>query len=245
MKLPVRLAMLVALTLMIVGCGSSGDRSGAPVGAFAPHSFTLGGVTRQYTVYTPPNYNPQTKYPTILFLHGRFEGGSNNTSQTKVGLGEAIRNHPERFKCIAVFPQAAGSWSDEESWPQAIAALDDASRRYSVDQTRVTATGLSNGGFACWHLGGLYPNRFAGLMPLCAFEDEPSIPRLTSMPVWALHNKMDYIVGPGNATTMVEGINKLGGKAKITLYGGFGHNCWDEAYSDPSVINWLLSQKRG
>ena len=41
---------------------------------------------------------------------------------------------------------------------------------------------------------------------------------------------------------MVQSIRKRGGNPKLTLYPGVGHNCWDQAYTDPELIPWMLAQ---
>jgi len=43
---------------------------------------------------------------------------------------------------------------------------------------------------------------------------------------------------------MIEGINTMGGNAKLTIYPGAGHGCWIYVYDDPEVMAWMLEQKR-
>jgi predicted peptidase len=43
---------------------------------------------------------------------------------------------------------------------------------------------------------------------------------------------------------MVDRINAWGGNAKLTIYPGVGHNCWENAYTDDGLIEWMLEQKR-
>ena len=240
--------MLLVLTfasMLLVGCSGSGGK----VGTFNERSLVYDGQTRLYRVYTPVGYNPKTKYPTVVFLHGLFEGGSDGESQTKVGIGKAIRNDPERFPCIVIFPQTSGDWKQAKSWPLAMATVDDAIKNYSVDQDRMVLTGLSNGGFGTWRLGAMYSNRWAAIMPMCAHEDKESVSKLTRLPIWAHHNKADTIVSCTGTRNMVANINSAGGSAKGSYYGGFpiatfGHNCWDEAYGNKEVVTWMLSQRR-
>jgi predicted esterase len=46
-------------------------------------------------------------------------------------------------------------------------ALEYALLRYPIDTNRVVLAGYSMGGFGTWNLGLRYPDRFAGIMPLC------------------------------------------------------------------------------
>ena len=42
----------------------------------------------------------------------------------------------------------------------------------------------------------------------------------------------------------IELVNQIGGKARLTIYPDAGHNCWDLAYSDPALWEWMLAQAR-
>lgn len=229
--------------LAVLFCGAIGCSSGKKV-SFKTESFKYDGETRKYSIYTPEKYDPAKRYPTVLFLHGLFESGNNGTGATKVGIGPAIKDKPDRFDCIVIFAQTSGSWRDDDQLPLAIATLDDATKRFGVDPARVTATGLSTGGAAVWKLGARYPGRFAALMPLCAFSSDEDVPNLTRQPIWAFHNRFDPFVGVWNTSGMAGKINSAGGRAKHTVYAGFGHNCWDDAYGDRDVVAWMQGQAK-
>jgi predicted peptidase len=93
-------------------------------------------------------------------------------------------------------------------------------------------------------LGARFPGRFAGLAPLCAFAEPDTIPQLKSTPVWAFHNDWDWVVSSNDSRKMVERINKSGGNATVTIYGGVSHDCWSKTYSDPEVVAWLQNPTR-
>ena len=71
------------------------------------------GRSLRYVVYVPRDYSRKKQWPVILFLHGSGERGDNGLAQTQVGIGKALRLHPERFPCLVVMPQAPleGDWS--------------------------------------------------------------------------------------------------------------------------------------
>ncbi|MGC4033372.1 MAG: alpha/beta hydrolase-fold protein [Tepidisphaeraceae bacterium] len=172
----VRCILLALIGLVGVGCASDGHAD------IQKQSFNFNGEKRNYCVYTPPGYDPQQKYPAILFLHGLFEGGNDGTGATKVGLGPAVRENPERFNCVIVFAQTSDSWRDDDQLPLAIATLDDAEKNFGIDRNRVALTGLSTGGAAVWKLGGRYPGRFSSLMPLCAVQQRRRHPQAHHVP---------------------------------------------------------------
>ncbi|HEX8340195.1 MAG TPA: prolyl oligopeptidase family serine peptidase [Tepidisphaeraceae bacterium] len=236
-------AVLGCMALATVGCSSDGDKK---FGGFKEQTFNYGGEERRYAVYAPSNYDPKKAYPAVLFMHGLFEKGNDGKAPTKVGIGPAIKEHPERFDAIVVFAQTSENWQARGQADLAVATLDDAAKRFNIDPRRVVATGLSNGGAGVWLAGAAHPGRFAALMPLCGFAEYDAVRKLASSrtPVWAFHNNFDFIVLPGGTKKMVEKINRDGGDAKMTIYNGVGHNCWDDTYGDKKVIQWMFAQRR-
>ena len=49
---------------------------------------------------------------------------------------------------------------------------------------------------------------------------------------------------PSESKTMVDAVTNAGGNVKLTVYPEDGHDSWSQAYDDPEMWNWLLSQKR-
>jgi predicted peptidase len=228
------------------GFVKSANGKGAPPGrGFQTRTVVVNGETKYYSVFIPWGYDARQKYPTIVFLHGVGEGGNNGTKNLTVGLAPAIRARQATFPFIAVFPQTGGNWKEKEHADIAVAVLNDASRQFSVDQDRVILTGLSTGGYGTWYIGALHRDRFAALVPMCAYSAYDHVPQLTRIPIWAFHNNADPFVSSGGTKQMVERINRAGGNAKQTIFGSFGHNCWVEAYDDPKLYEWMLAQRRG
>jgi predicted peptidase len=242
-------AALISL-LSLVGCGSNPANAvnkKAPAGTgFALKTFKLSnGDSKKCTVFVPFNYDPQKQWPTIVFLQGVGEGGSDGVKNTTVGLGPAIAKKPETFDFIAVFPQSGGFWTSDDSHQMAIDCLNAVEKEYSVDKSRVYLTGLSTGGKGVWLIGAKNPGRFAALVPMCAYSGESVADKLTKTPVWAFHNAGDMFVPAGSTKATVKKINSLGGHAKQTIYGAIGHDCWGRAYNDPELFTWLRQQRIG
>lgn len=101
-----RLAGLLVMLLLTAGCRAPGRLD--PL--FQKGSVTDGSLTLQYAVYLPQGHTPSKEWPVVLFLHGYGERGEDGVAPTVVGLGPAIRRHPERFPCIVVMPQAPRSY---------------------------------------------------------------------------------------------------------------------------------------
>lgn len=243
-----RILPLLVLSIVLIGCGSDPSRSvnlGAPLGTgFQLLSFNDAmGKPRNYSVFVPLNYSPGKPTPAILFLHGQFEGGSDGKKCTTVGIGQAIKKNPQSWDFVTIFPQSAnGMWNDTDRH-NALLALADVEKRYSVDKKRVILTGLSTGGEGTWLLGSEAPDKFAAYVPMCAGAEPQTVPLVAKRPVWAFHNKGDPFRSHGSSASMVKKINEAGGNAKLTSYLGIlSHNCWDRAYSEPDLLPWMRKQ---
>ena len=240
--------VIVSALLALVGCSSPAKsiNSKAPPGTgMSVQKLKLAdGSTKKVSVFLPFNYDGKREFPTIVFLQGLGEGGSDGVKNTTVGLGPAIARRPSTFPFIAVFPQSGGPWGTDGAQKMAIDVLDAAQAKYKIDRSRVYLTGLSTGGFGTWAIGAKKPDRFAALVPCCAYSGEAFAPKLTKMPVWAFHNNLDPFVLSGSTKDTVKKINQLGGNAKMTIYGAIGHDCWGRAYDDPELWKWLAQQHK-
>ena len=100
--------------------------------------------------------------------------GSGYTGPRYTNVVQALREGPTFWEdcCWALLedvdpiPNLEGGF-DWEEWGHfnALNALDDARRRFSVDESRVYLTGHSMGGHGTWHVGSHHPGLFAALGP--------------------------------------------------------------------------------
>ncbi len=263
--------MHLSQTTLIIALGLFGTIASAedaamktpPATGFLNKTLVKNDGNVPYVLYVPRSYDAAQEWPLVVFLHGAGERGSDGLIQSDVGIGHAIRNHPERFPCLVLMPQCPA----EKWWDTAfddIEKMMDATRKeYRVDPARITLTGLSMGGYATWVWG---PNKldvFAALMPVCGGGDprdmkhlvtgemvtekygtvEDRVPKLATVPIWAFHGKKDDVVPPFRTQQMVKLVRAAGGDVKYTEYPEDGHNSWDSTYGDPENIAWLLSQR--
>lgn len=232
-----------------------------PDHGFHARTVSVGGTTFRYQVYVPPEWTPVREWPTVLFLHGAGEGGSDGMRQIGVGLGPAIRRHPDRFPAVGVFPQARRG----EPWyglmaAQALAALNQALAELRGDRRRVSLTGVSMGGYGTWRLALDHPHRFAALAPVCGglgtrrerlAEQREASPdphltaarRLRHVPAWIFHGADDPIIPVSESRVMADAMQRAGGDVRYTEYPGVEHDSWDPAYAEPELLPWLLSQR--
>ena len=162
-----------------------------------------------------------------------------------MGIGPEAKKNANNFPFIVIFPQCnGGGWSSPEHEKIAITALDQATRKYSIDPNRVILTGLSTGGYGTWRIGAKYRDRFAALVPMCGYSFYEGVSMLTTTPIWCWHYSTDWAVSSGASKEMVKRINASGGNAKLTTPGGLGHDVWTVAYRDPALREWMLQQRR-
>ncbi|MFH1024055.1 MAG: PHB depolymerase family esterase [Planctomycetota bacterium] len=232
---------------------------------FLNRQITLGGRTRRYMIYVPPEWRPTRRWPVLLFLHGSGERGNDGICPTQVGIGGAIRRFPNRYPCLVVFPQSPRSghyWNDPATEAVALAALDRTIREFRGDPARVTLTGISMGGYGTWRIAAKFPGRFARIAPVCGGVRIPAryghpttglwaLPpnpyaavasRLGKLPVWIFHGSADTAIPVMESRRMAKALRAAKGRVRYTEYRGVDHNSWDAAYSDPAVARWLCGR---
>lgn len=202
-----------------------------------------GNFTMGYYIYTPQK---SEKLPLIVFLHGAGERGNGTTELEKVkthGLPKYL-NSGKEYPAIVLAPQCP----EGRVWNNLIFALkeliDTVIENYNVDTDKISITGISMGGFGTWEMGISYPELFSAMAPICGGGLSWRCDRVKNIPIWAFHGDSDTVVPLKNSVEMVDSVNSVGGKAKLTIFHNVAHNSWEEAYTASNVIEWLLSQKK-
>lgn len=245
----------VILSAMLLVCVLSGCamppnlnrlNSDAPAGhGFVMHETDASsdGARHRYSVFIPYDYAPDRPQPAIMFLHGLGEGGGDGRKPLTMGLAQQIRHDPASFDFLVIFPQTHGDWKRDASHDLAMAVLEDAMRRYTIDPARIVLTGISTGGQGVWLIGARHGHRFAALVPIAAWAADGVVEQLTDIPIWAFHSRFDAIVPSSQTARMIRKIEQAGGNARYTGYRSLSHFAWERAYSDPDLMNWMRQQK--
>jgi polyhydroxybutyrate depolymerase len=169
-----------------------------------------GGRTRTALVYVPSSYDGKKPVPLVLSFHGRHGQGKDQASLTE------FHRLGERQNFIVVYPDGVGkSWNARHGTGEAEArGIDDVGyvdallkmmlERYQVDQNRIYASGMSNGGFFAHRLGCERSNRFAAIATV-AGEMAPALEKVCRperpVPVLIFHGTRDRIVPYGGGKT--------------------------------------------
>ena len=260
-------ACLALLLTLMTACATTSPMS--PTGEFVSREVALNGKTYRYQVFVPASRFRSGAVPTVLFLNGSGERGSDGVKQTMAGLGPYLRQHAADFPGLVVFPQAPDDteWT-EDAGPIAFATLEAAMREFKGDPARVYLTGMSMGGYGTWELALQQPTRFAALVPICGgvtvdwTDARPGLrahtvghaadpfaataQRLKDVPAWIFHGGKDDVVPPSQSRRMDAALKAVGARdARYTEFPDANHNSWDATYAYAPMWDWLFAQRRG
>lgn len=196
----------------------------------------------RYLEGRPADFDESKTHPTLIFLHG----AGTISNDIEVLRGNNIFRHMKKLNisCLTFAPQCDEGTTWFDNFEKLKALVDMIRTLPYVDASRIYLTGNSMGGYGSWQLAMSMNRVFAAVMPVCGGGMYWYSARLKNMPVWAFHGDQDPVVFCDESRHMVEGINKRGGNAKLTVYNECGHNAWDPTYSNPEVWEWLFSQRR-
>lgn len=170
------------------------------------HTRTLqmGGRKRTYVVHVPESYDPMKPAPVVLALHGAMMNGP------MMVWFSGLNKTSDKAGFIVVYPSGTGSdpflfWNaggfkgkvaegkaDDVAFINKL--VDDLAMVAKVDQKRVYACGMSNGGIMCYRLAAELSDRIAAIAPVAGSiaikESKPKRP----VPVIHFHGSKDRIV---------------------------------------------------
>jgi predicted peptidase len=194
-----------------------------------------------YIVQLPCGYNEDTNrlWPLVFYLHGI--GDSKRV--LRFGPPRLVAQGKD-LPCIVVSPQVPEGYFAFRESNLTLAILDKVMRENRVDKRRVCVTGNSAGAFGAIVMAARQPERFASLVPICGGVDYVDSLRLRDVPIWAFHGEKDHIIPVEESRRLVRLVNEIGGHARLTIYPDLGHHCWNRAYDDPALWDWILAQKK-
>lgn len=252
------------LVYALVGCLSLASQGFAQVpavktapaasqGEFVNRVFKDENGEHKYVVFVPANYTADKKWPTILFLHGACNRGTDGRSQLVSGLAPTIRLHMSDYPFIVVFPQCEdtksrvlGGWTDQpEDAERALKILDEVERDYSVDKKHECLVGLSMGGSGAWAMAAKTADRWAALVPVSAMVSTDLAPKVAGIPTWVFHAASDPLVATHVARNMVTAVEAAGGRAYFSEVTKRAHDLSNVVFTQQALTEWLLdpSQK--
>jgi polyhydroxybutyrate depolymerase len=173
-------------------------------------SLFVGNIWRKYNIHLPTNYDSNTNYPLILGFHGGQQAATSSQGWTVFAYQSKLSEKADDSGFIVVYPEGRvfnqnRSWNAGNCCPPAMNQnvddvgfidnlLDTLFSNYSIDTTRVYATGSSNGGMLCYRLACELSHRLAAIGPnACSQMYFPCNPA-NKIPIISFHSKVDPIV---------------------------------------------------
>lgn len=151
-------AALVILVLLVVACSPADSHAGQP----GKPMHLLGTLGRAgYEIAVPASWNGTL----FLYSHGYVAPGENN-SATAVPDAVVRKWLLDQHFAVAGSAYSSTGWAVEDAFRDQIALLDYFAGKVGKPK-RVIAWGHSLGGIITAGLVQLYPDRFAGAMPMC------------------------------------------------------------------------------
>lgn len=204
-------------------------------------SLEWNGQLEQYAVYLPKSWDGISVLPTILYLHGFGECGTDGLRQLYIGLGRAVLNACDNWPCLIVAPQKRepeAEWVDQRAWLNEM--LNIVQTAYPVDLGRCSMTGLSQGGRGTIRLANQLSWTFRALAPVCPKADvQECVERCAGIPMWFFHGDLDEVHRVEESINMVNALCAAGSPVKLSRFADVGHNSWDLAYNDPALAQFL------
>jgi predicted peptidase len=114
-------------------------------------------VATNLLLYLPPEARPGEKLPTVLYLHGGSQRGSDLRKLESYGLPRLLARGLT-FPFIVIAPQLPEGeiWSDADLL---VSLLDELGDKHPIDPHRVYVTGMSMGARGAWYLAYRHPDR--------------------------------------------------------------------------------------
>ena len=122
---------------------------------------------RTFILHVPENYDPSRAWPVVLSFHGWGETASQMEAYTRFDSSEAIVAYAQGTdKAWAPAPYAKTSGAEDVAFVQQI--VDSLRATYAVDDERIYAVGMSNGGGFAAYLACQMPEYFHAVASVSA-----------------------------------------------------------------------------
>ena len=194
-----------------------------------------------YSLYIPEDYSPEKKLPLILALHG--------------GYGQGVEYiwtwlRPARSRGYAVLAPK----SIDVTWDMSVPSIDarsimqmleEVTREYAIDPTRIYLTGLSDGGIFTYIFGLENSHLFRGLAPIAGVVHPVVDPMLRARlgadtPMFVIHGAKDFIFPVAFTRQTSKLLQDIGYNVKYEELPEWGH-AFPYSINERMVLPWFES----
>jgi predicted peptidase len=185
------------------------------------------GDTLKYNLFIPKGYDPDKRYPLVLFMHDAGVTGPDPTATLRQGLGAVVWASPEeqaKHPAFVLAPQYETIIVDDSSTASSaldttIDLINDLASRYGIDRDRLYTTGQSGGAMMSLAMDIKYPAFFAASLIVAGQWAPDKVRPLASQKLWIIVSQGDLKAYPGeNAITAV--LQQSGTKVARAVWNG-------------------------
>ena len=127
------------------------------------------GVSLEYSLYVPENYDENEEYPLIMFIPDSSGAGKSAKEIVEQYYGADIwvsadeQAKHESFVLVPAFSEVVvdDDWNTSEQIDTAVRLINYLTETYNVDADRLYTTGQSMGCMTSLYLNSVYPDMFA------------------------------------------------------------------------------------
>jgi dienelactone hydrolase len=177
----------------------------------ATHAYRskIDGSLQPYGMVLPANYDAKGRHRLDFWMHGRDE------KLTELRFLDARRRSAGEFQPPGTLVlHLYGRFCNASKFAGEVdlfEALEDAKKRYAIDEERLCVRGFSMGGASTWHIAAHHAGLWAAAAPGAGFAETPVYARMFDDPVkptdyeqklWHWYNATDYALNLRNTTVI-------------------------------------------
>ena len=202
----------------------------------------------QFRLKWPTNYDASgnTKYPLLVFFHGKGERGSIYDNEYQLYHGgqlhrDAVDNG--KFNGFLLYPQSDDPSSDFGVKRGFIKELIEnfLIPQLNIDPFRVNINGLSLGGYQTWQFFINYPKLVSSITPIsnAASTTSEYIIQNKFIPIWLFQGALDNSPVPAISQYLNNKAQQAGANFTYTEYPNLGHGSWYAAWGEPDYFPFI------
>ena len=203
----------------------------------------IGKTYYPFLLNLPADSILKNKPPVLVFLHGRSLSGTDLNRVRRYGVITEIERG-RKIPAIVVAPQvrAGESWNPEK----VLELVNYIQKTYDTDTNRLYVAGMSLGGYGTMHFVGRYPEKVAAAGAFCGGGNLKDACRLSQVPLWVIHGKLDRAVSFNESDKMVKAIQSCSTKSELlfTILPNSGHGEPERYFHKDEFYDWLFKHSK-
>ncbi|MCS7045067.1 MAG: alpha/beta hydrolase-fold protein [Gemmataceae bacterium] len=201
------------------------------------YDFKEAGKKMEYALFVPSRYDPATRTPLVVALHGLLA-----TPQMMMRYPK-LTDEAEKYGFIVVAPMGYNTrgWygarplvKPTKGDPENLAELSEkdvlnvlaiVKKEFNIDPQRLYLMGHSMGGGGTWHFAIKYPDLWAAIAPIAPASVRPAtdVAKIKHIPVLLIQGDQDNLVPVAGVRRWAEEMKRLNMTFEYVEVAGGGH----------------------